>query len=85
MQSKPQKELIRIVLADGAPAVDTTGRAHGRGAYLCRRPECFEMARRRRSFARTFRTAVSDEALDELERQLEALKDAEEAVDDRRG
>jgi predicted RNA-binding protein YlxR (DUF448 family) len=83
MQSKPQRELIRIVLEDGVPRVDATGRAHGRGAYLCRCPECFEAARKKRSFSRTFRTNVSDESLDDLRRRIEALTRAEEGGDDR--
>jgi len=40
----------------------TPGRAvPGRGAYTCRRLDCFEQARERRGFARTLRMAVSVE------------------------
>jgi predicted RNA-binding protein YlxR (DUF448 family) len=40
----------------------TPGRSlPGRGAYTCRRLDCFEQARERRGFARTLRTNVSVE------------------------
>jgi len=42
-QVKPKRELIRVVRApDGKITVDETGKAHGRGAYLCRDRACWE-------------------------------------------
>jgi predicted RNA-binding protein YlxR (DUF448 family) len=42
-QVKPKRELIRVVrAADGTVHVDETGKAHGRGAYLCRDRACWE-------------------------------------------
>ena len=44
-QVKSKRELIRVVHApDGAVCVDETGKAHGRGAYLCRDRACWEKA-----------------------------------------
>ena len=38
-------ELVRVVLTpDGECAVDETGKQAGRGAYLCRREQCWERA-----------------------------------------
>ncbi len=40
---RPKRELIRVVRApDGKVTVDETGKAHGRGAYLCRDRTCWE-------------------------------------------
>jgi predicted RNA-binding protein YlxR (DUF448 family) len=40
---KPKRELIRVVRApDGRVLVDETGKANGRGAYLCRDRACWE-------------------------------------------
>jgi hypothetical protein len=40
---KPKRELIRVVRGpDGKIYVDETGKAHGRGAYLCRDHACWE-------------------------------------------
>ena len=42
-QVKPKRELVRVVRApDGHVRVDETGKAHGRGAYLCRDRACWE-------------------------------------------
>ncbi len=50
---------MRFGAVDG---VLTAGRSlPGRGAYTCRRLECFRRAVERRGFARTLRTAVSVE------------------------
>lgn len=52
---KEKKELIRIVHGpDGRIRLDRTGRAQGRGAYLCDDPECFEKAVKRKSLNRAF-------------------------------
>jgi len=41
---KAKRELIRIVrMSDGNVEVDTSGKKAGRGAYLCRAPECWEV------------------------------------------
>jgi predicted RNA-binding protein YlxR (DUF448 family) len=42
-QVKPKRELIRVVRAPkGEIHIDETGKAHGRGAYLCRDRACWE-------------------------------------------
>ena len=46
--SRPKMELIRIVTADTETEVDPTGRKNGRGAYLCKDPGCFQLARKKR-------------------------------------
>ena len=41
---KSKRELVRLVRsADGDIQVDTSGREPGRGAYLCRMPECWQI------------------------------------------
>jgi predicted RNA-binding protein YlxR (DUF448 family) len=52
----PQAELIRFVALDGVLVEGTD--APGRGAYTCRRLQCFERAVANRGFARTLRTPV---------------------------
>jgi len=44
-QVKSKRELIRVVrVLDGRVLVDETGKANGRGAYLCRDRACWEKA-----------------------------------------
>ena len=48
MESKPKKELIRVVGdKEGNVSLDVTGKAQGRGVYLCPNSECFKIARKR--------------------------------------
>lgn len=49
MESKPKRELIRIVAAEGVPKIDLTGKANGRGIYLCPNTECFSKAKKKKS------------------------------------
>jgi predicted RNA-binding protein YlxR (DUF448 family) len=59
--------LIRLVRRqDGGVAVDRTGRAPGRGAYLHDDPSCQELARKKRSLDRALHTAVQPELWSEL-------------------
>lgn len=75
-ESKAKKELIRIVKAeegeDGAitVCVDRTGKANGRGAYLCDSRECLQKARKNHALSRAFKINVADEIYDDVERQL---------------
>lgn len=60
-------ELIRVVRRpEGGAAVDVTGRADGRGAYLHRIAACVESARKKRALDRALRTTVQPELWSEL-------------------
>jgi predicted RNA-binding protein YlxR (DUF448 family) len=42
---RPKRELVRVVrMPSGEVRVDATGKVSGRGAYVCRRPECADQA-----------------------------------------
>lgn len=71
-ESKPQDELIRFVLRDDGPAVDTDGRADGRGFYLCRSEECANTAIKRKAFNRACRRNVEE---DKVRRLIEQVLD----------
>lgn len=66
-QEAGKAALIRIVRRpDGSAAVDPTGHASGRGAYLHRDPACVEAARKRRQLERSLGAAVPQELWAEL-------------------
>jgi predicted RNA-binding protein YlxR (DUF448 family) len=51
-----KRTLHRIVRSpEGTVAYDPTGKAAGRGAYLCGQPTCLDMAVRRRSIQRALK------------------------------
>ena len=73
-EEKDKKELIRIVhTPEGEFHVDPGGKAAGRGAYLCKNPECLAKAFRSESLSRSFRTHVPKEALDVLLKEVSDL------------
>ena len=68
---KPKKELVRVVRAPvkedengvqtgGEVSLDLTGRKPGRGAYVCRDPECLKKAQKARRFERAFSCKIED-------------------------
>lgn len=73
-ESREKKKLIRIVKSGAgdemAVCVDRTGRANGRGAYLCDDLECLRKAKKNHALNRAFKINVADEIYDDLERQL---------------
>jgi predicted RNA-binding protein YlxR (DUF448 family) len=58
---------------DGHVEVDSTGKADGRGAYLCADPDCFELARRRRRLDSTLRVNMRDDDYLRLRRDFDGL------------
>ena len=65
-------DLLRIVRdPSGDVAFDATGRAPGRGAYVCS-AACFAAASRKRKLDRALRTTMSDEDRQRIARELDA-------------
>ncbi|MGH7762140.1 MAG: RNase P modulator RnpM [Candidatus Dormibacteraceae bacterium] len=59
--------LIRVVrTAEGGAAIDPTGSAAGRGAYVHADATCVDLARKRRSLDRALRTTIQPELWSEL-------------------
>jgi len=66
-EQKNKKELIRIVKnKDGEINVDFTGKAHGRGAYICPGESCLKAAQKRKSLNRAFGQEIPDEIYEKL-------------------
>ncbi len=63
-----KRELLRIVRgADGKAHVDPTGKAPGRGAYLCGAKECLAQAIKGKKLGRALRCDIQAELIRELE------------------
>ena len=73
-EMKEKKELIRVVRSpEGDVSLDPTGKKSGRGAYVCRDPECLKRAIKQRQLERQLDAALSPEAAEALQAELEAL------------
>ena len=66
---KAKRELIRIVrTADGKIEVDTSGKKAGRGAYLCRTQECWEVGLKGNRLEYALRTSLTQDNREQLTR-----------------
>ena len=64
---KAKRELTRIVrISDGNVEVDTTGKKTGRGAYLCRAQECWEVGLKTGRLEHTLRTSLTQDNREQL-------------------
>ena len=67
----PKKELLRVVRTpEGTLAVDVTGKANGRGCYVCKKSECAEKAANPKLLKHHLNVAVEQETADELKAQI---------------
>lgn len=70
---RPKRELVRLVRdAEGEVRLDETGRAAGRGAYLCRDAACLQRAVKIHAVEHAFAKSLSDAQLAQLEQELQA-------------
>lgn len=72
-EMKPKKELVRIVKnAEGEISLDVTGKKPGRGAYICKNPDCLKKARKQKRLEKAFGCALPEELYTRLEGELAA-------------
>lgn len=72
-EMKPKRELIRVARSqDGNVTVDFTGKAAGRGAYVCRSVECLERAIKTRGLDRALEHKIEDTVFLQLKEELQA-------------
>ncbi|WP_024864372.1 RNase P modulator RnpM [Butyrivibrio sp. FCS014] len=70
-EMKEKKELIRIIKTpEGEILVDTTGKANGRGAYICSNAECFRKAVRNKGLERSLKSSIPADVLERIEKEL---------------
>jgi predicted RNA-binding protein YlxR (DUF448 family) len=66
---RQKRDLVRIVRGpDGTLAIDRSGRAPGRGAYLCADGSCWSNALKKKAIERALATSLPAELKSELER-----------------
>lgn len=67
-QMKPKKEMLRIVkTADGEIFPDPTGKAAGRGAYICSEEECRRLLGAKKLLNKAFSAPVEAEVYERIE------------------
>jgi len=74
-ENQPKKDLIRVVKSpEGEISLDLTGKKAGRGAYLCRKSSCLELARKKRQLERSFSCQIQPEVYEVM---MHVLSEAE--------
>ena len=71
-EPKSKRELMRVALSpERTISIDRTGKAPGRGAYICASMDCFEAAYKGKKLESSLKHAVSKEVYEALKHDLE--------------
>ena len=71
---KNKSEFLRAVKTpEGKFIIDFTGKANGRGAYICKNEKCAIETKKRRRLDASFKTKVPTEFYDEILKAVENL------------
>jgi hypothetical protein len=62
----PKRQLTRLVRTEQGVVIDPTGKLHGRGAYLCDKPECWQRAATTDAVSRALRVKLTPADRDRL-------------------
>lgn len=72
---KDKNDLIRIVKTkDNDFVYDPTGKANGRGAYICKDEECLNKFLKKDFLQRSYRTKIPSEKIEEIRNTLKNLE-----------
>jgi len=70
-EMKQKSELLRIVRSpEGEVSIDLTFKSPGRGAYICKNPECFKRIIKSRALSRTLKTEIPEEIYEKIQECL---------------
>ena len=71
-ERKATRELIRVGRGpEGTVSLDFSGKAPGRGAYLCPNAECLKKAIRSKALDRSLETQIPQQVYERLEKEME--------------
>jgi len=74
-EAKDKKELLRVVRdPQGDISLDMTGKASGRGAYICCNEECLNRAKKQRSLERGLKCSIPQDIWSVLEGAIEEAR-----------
>ena len=73
-QMREKKDMMRVLhTQDGAFCMDTTGKKNGRGAYICKNPDCLKLASKNHGLERSFKMNIPKETVAELIKEMETI------------
>lgn len=75
-EAKEKKAMLRVVkTAEGKVFIDFSGKASGRGAYVCDNPDCIKKLKKCRQLDRVFACKVDDAVYQTIEEEYFGRKD----------
>ncbi len=66
-EMRPKKELLRIVKSGEEIKLDKTGKANGRGAYVCNDKDCIAKLKKQKLINKVFSCQVDDSVYTAIE------------------
>lgn len=69
-EGRPKKELVRVVVSENGLCADETGKAHGRGAYICPDVTCLDKAKKIKAFERALEAQLDEDAYNAIKRVI---------------
>ena len=71
-EMKPKRELVRVVKSpEGVVSLDRSGKANGRGAYICHNAECYKKAVKARRLEKAFSMQIPENVSEAILKELE--------------
>jgi predicted RNA-binding protein YlxR (DUF448 family) len=73
-EQRPKRELLRVVRTpEGSVDIDPTGKRSGRGAYVCAKAQCWQVALDRGKLERALKCQISDQDVAGLKSSVASL------------
>ena len=69
-ESKPKKNLVRIVKNDNEFIIDKTGKLNGRGSYICNNDVCIENLSKQKVLNKVFKCNIDNAVYEKLKEQF---------------
>lgn len=70
-EMKDKDLLVRVVKnSSGEIFLDKTGKANGRGAYVCKNKDCFAKLKKTKALSRAFKCQIDDEIYAKIEGEI---------------
>ncbi|SFU81326.1 MULTISPECIES: RNase P modulator RnpM [Butyrivibrio] len=70
-EMRDKKDMIRVIKTpEGEICLDVTGRANGRGAYICNSAECLKKAVKNRGLEKSLKAQIPGDILEQMNKEL---------------
>ncbi len=70
-EMKSKNEMLRVLkTTEDEIILDTTGKANGRGAYLCKNAECLKKAIKHKGLERSLKMNIEKQVYENLEKEF---------------